>query len=74
MREERTLRELLGRPDRLDLIALDELGYVPFSKAGAELANNRSRRMRRAALPTQPDMPGDTVGLGGLLRHYRGAA
>jgi DNA replication protein DnaC len=36
-REERTLKKLLGRLDRLDLIVLDELGYVPFSKAGAEL-------------------------------------
>jgi DNA replication protein DnaC len=36
-REERTLQRLLKQLDRQDLVLLDELGYVPFSKAGAEL-------------------------------------
>jgi DNA replication protein DnaC len=36
-REERTVQRLHKQLDRLDLILLDELGYVPFSKAGAEL-------------------------------------
>jgi DNA replication protein DnaC len=36
-REERTLKKYMGRLDRLELIVLDELGYVPFSKTGAEL-------------------------------------
>lgn len=36
-REDRSLRRLLKQMERLDLIILDELGYVPFSKAGAEL-------------------------------------
>ena len=36
-REERQLLRLHGRPERLNLIVLDELGYVPFTKAGAEL-------------------------------------
>ena len=36
-REERTVQRLQKQLDRLDLILLDELGYVPFSKAGAEL-------------------------------------
>ncbi len=36
-RTERDLNRLLGRYARLDLLILDELGYVPFSKEGAEL-------------------------------------
>ena len=36
-REERRLQSLQKQLDRLQLLVLDELGYVPFSKAGAEL-------------------------------------
>lgn len=36
-REERKLDRLLGRLEKLHLLILDEFGYVPFSKAGAEL-------------------------------------
>jgi DNA replication protein DnaC len=36
-REERRLQRLNKQLDRLQLLLLDELGYVPFSKAGAEL-------------------------------------
>ena len=36
-REERTRRRLHRQLDRMDLLILDELGYVPFPKAGAEL-------------------------------------
>ena len=36
-RENRTLQRLQKQLERQDLIVLDELGYVPFSKAGAEL-------------------------------------
>ena len=36
-REERTLLKLKKQLSRLDLLILDELGYVPASKAGAEL-------------------------------------
>ncbi len=36
-REERQLGRLKGRLARLDLMVLDELGYVPASKIGAEL-------------------------------------
>ncbi|WP_027389162.1 IS21-like element helper ATPase IstB [Chrysiogenes arsenatis] len=36
-RTERDLNRLLGKYTRLDLLILDELGYVPFSKEGAEL-------------------------------------
>ncbi len=36
-REERTLQRLLQRYSRYDLLILDELGYIPFSREGAEL-------------------------------------
>jgi DNA replication protein DnaC len=36
-REERQLQRLLARIEKHHLLILDELGYVPFSKAGAEL-------------------------------------
>jgi len=36
-REDRQLERLLKQLQRQDLLVLDELGYVPFSKAGAEL-------------------------------------
>lgn len=36
-REERTLQRLHKQLERQHVILLDELGYVPFSKAGAEL-------------------------------------
>src|SRR6478736_1804229 len=36
-REERQLGQLRSRLSKLDLLVLDELGYVPASKAGAEL-------------------------------------
>ena len=36
-RETRTLQRLHKQLERLDVLILDELGYVPFSKSGAEL-------------------------------------
>jgi len=36
-REERDLQRLLQRYARYDLLILDELGYIPFSKEGSEL-------------------------------------
>jgi DNA replication protein DnaC len=36
-REERTLQRVQKQLERQDVLLLDELGYVPFSKAGAEL-------------------------------------
>ena len=35
--EERRLQRLLGHLARQDMLVLDELGYVPFTKAGPEL-------------------------------------
>jgi DNA replication protein DnaC len=57
-REERNLRRLLGRLDRLELIVLDELGYVPFSKAGAELLFDVvSRAYERRSLIVTTNLP-----------------
>lgn len=36
-RSEKTLSRLIGKYARLDLLILDELGYVPFSRESAEL-------------------------------------
>lgn len=36
-REERSLQRIIQRYRRYDLIILDELGYIPFSREGAEL-------------------------------------
>lgn len=36
-REERTLQRIIQRFRRYDLLILDELGYIPFSREGAEL-------------------------------------
>jgi DNA replication protein DnaC len=36
-REEYRLKQLMDRLNRYDLLVLDELGYVPFTKPGAEL-------------------------------------
>lgn len=36
-REERTLQRIIQRYRRYDLVILDELGYIPFSREGAEL-------------------------------------
>ena len=36
-RENRKLERLMGQLEKLQVLILDELGYVPFSKAGAEL-------------------------------------
>jgi DNA replication protein DnaC len=36
-RREKELQRLIGRHTRFDLLVLDELGYIPFSREGAEL-------------------------------------
>jgi DNA replication protein DnaC len=57
-REERTLQRLLKQLDRQDLILLDELGYVPFSKAGAELLFDVvSRAYERTSLILTTNLP-----------------
>ena len=57
-REERQLERLLKRLQKLRLIILDEFGYVPFSKAGAELLFEVvSRAYERQSLIITTNLP-----------------
>jgi DNA replication protein DnaC len=58
MRESRTLQRLQKQLERLDLLILDELGYVPFSKTGAELLFDVvSRAYERTSLIVTTNLP-----------------
>jgi len=57
-REERHLQRLLGQLQQQELLILDELGYVPFSKAGAELLFEVvSRAYERNSLIVTSNLP-----------------
>ncbi len=57
-REERSVQRVLKQLDRQDLLVLDELGYVPFSKAGAELLFDVvSRAYERTSLIVTTNLP-----------------
>jgi DNA replication protein DnaC len=57
-REERSLERLHRQLERQDLLVLDELGYVPFSKAGAELLFEVvSRAYERTSLMVTTNLP-----------------
>ena len=57
-REERQLERMLRALRHYDLVALDELGYVPFSKAGAELLFEVvSRAYERQSLIITTNLP-----------------
>jgi DNA replication protein DnaC len=57
-REDRELERFLKQLDRSDLIVLDELGYVPFSKAGAELLFDVvGRAYERTSLMVTTNLP-----------------
>jgi DNA replication protein DnaC len=57
-REERVLERFHKQLERLDLLVLDELGYVPFSKAGAELLFEViSRAYERTSLMVTSNLP-----------------
>jgi DNA replication protein DnaC len=57
-REERSLERLQRQLERQDLLVLDELGYVPFSKAGAELLFEVvSRAYERTSLIVTTNLP-----------------
>ena len=57
-REERSLERLHRQLGRQDLLVLDELGYVPFSKAGAELLFEVvSRAYERTSLMVTTNLP-----------------
>ena len=58
MREQRELKRFFAQVDKHDLIILDELGYVPFSKAGAELLFEIvSRSYERLSLIVSTNLP-----------------
>jgi len=58
MRDTRTLQRLQKQLERLDLLILDELGYVPFSKTGAELLFDVvSRAYERTSLIVTTNLP-----------------
>jgi DNA replication protein DnaC len=57
-REERQLQRMHGQLERHALLVLDELGYVPFSKAGAELLFEViSRAYERTSLIVTTNLP-----------------
>ena len=57
-REERQLERFFKQLERLDLLVLDELGYVPFSKLGAELLFEVvSRAYERTSLVVTTNLP-----------------
>ncbi len=57
-REERQLERFFKQLDRLDLLVLDELGYVPFSKMGSELLFEVvSRAYERTSLIVTTNLP-----------------
>lgn len=57
-RETRTLERLHKQLERLDVLVLDELGYVPFSKTGAELLFDVvSRAYERTSLIVTTNLP-----------------
>ena len=57
-REDRQLERLMKRLEKQHLIILDEMGYVPFSKAGAELLYEVvSRAYERTSLILTTNLP-----------------
>ncbi len=57
-REEKSLEKLHKQLERFDLLILDELGYVPFSTAGAELLFDVvSRAYERSSLMVTTNLP-----------------
>ena len=58
LREQRDLKRFLSQLEKHDLIIIDELGYVPFSKAGAELLFEVvSRAYERLSLIVTTNLP-----------------
>ena len=57
-REERSLERAQRQLERMDLVVLDELGYVPFSKSGGEvLFEVVSRSYERTSLIVTTNLP-----------------
>ena len=53
-RDELTLSRLHQRYQRVALLIVDEVGFVPFERTGGELIFNLPRRPLRAALDDRP--------------------
>jgi DNA replication protein DnaC len=57
-RDEKSLQKLFAQLERLQLLVLDELGYVPFTKVGAELLFEVvSRAYERMSLIVTTNLP-----------------
>ena len=68
-REDRQLKRLLTQLERQHLLILDELGYVPFTKAGAELLFDVvSRAYERQSLIVTTNPQPSEVFAGGELK------
>ena len=58
LRDQRDLKRFFGQVEKHDLLVLDELGYVPFSKPGAELLFEVvSRAYERLSLIVTTNLP-----------------
>ena len=75
-RDERTFLRLKGQLARLDLLVLDELGYVPASKVGAELLFDViSTAYERTSLIVTSNLPFESLDRSPWLRApHRGDA
>jgi DNA replication protein DnaC len=57
-RDNHDLQRFMNQLERLDLLILDELGYVPFSKTGSELLFDVvSRAYERTSLIVTTNLP-----------------
>ena len=76
MREQRELKPFFAQVEKHDLIILDELGYVPFPKAGAEpLFEIVSRGYGRLSLIVTTNLPFERwTEVHGKRAAHRGAA
>jgi DNA replication protein DnaC len=58
LKDNRDLKRFLSQIEKQELLVLDELGYVPFSKAGAELLFEVvSRAYERLSLIVTTNLP-----------------
>ena len=71
-RDERWLRVIQRQLDRVDLLIIDELGYVPFTAVGAELLFEVfSRRYEQGSTLVTSNLPFDEWTSAILSQGYR---